>query len=345
MEKIIQINHHQDDHECMWNGIEDIYMDKTKEKIPYGFFFALAGYGKVLYLKNKANEFKVMPCFADGRTKKMYERISKTVGFTYKHIENVKFSYSMAKAKAEIDNGYPVILGPVDMGELPYFTKFYHLVSIPYHYIMMVGYNDEGVYIYDCGREQLIHMTYEATEAALNIKPTSLGGKNSICIIRMDHPNTAKSIFETEIVNNANELLYTKAKVSGIKALETMIVDFPKLETELGTEEYKKCMRRFVEFSGRVSALPNRLLGINAPNFIRYMGQRERIAEVVEFFGYKDEASLFIKSGEAIEQIVEVLVDYLLGEKDNRDLLPGYLEIVKESEKAAYLSLLSKING
>ncbi len=40
MRKIIEnLSHHLDDYECMWNGIEDIYMNKTGEKIPDQFFF------------------------------------------------------------------------------------------------------------------------------------------------------------------------------------------------------------------------------------------------------------------------------------------------------------------
>jgi hypothetical protein len=33
------MKHHMHDYECMWNGIEDIYMDKTGETLPNNFFF------------------------------------------------------------------------------------------------------------------------------------------------------------------------------------------------------------------------------------------------------------------------------------------------------------------
>lgn len=40
MKKVIEnLSHHYDDYECMWNGIEDIYMSKTGESIPSQFFF------------------------------------------------------------------------------------------------------------------------------------------------------------------------------------------------------------------------------------------------------------------------------------------------------------------
>lgn len=39
MRKIIEnFSHHLDDYECMWNGIEDIYMNITGESLPDQFF-------------------------------------------------------------------------------------------------------------------------------------------------------------------------------------------------------------------------------------------------------------------------------------------------------------------
>lgn len=39
MRKIIEIKHHSHDYECMWNGIEDLYINKTGECLPNDFFF------------------------------------------------------------------------------------------------------------------------------------------------------------------------------------------------------------------------------------------------------------------------------------------------------------------
>ncbi len=37
-EKLIALKHHEDDYECMWNGIEDLYIRDTGEKLPPSFF-------------------------------------------------------------------------------------------------------------------------------------------------------------------------------------------------------------------------------------------------------------------------------------------------------------------
>ena len=81
MRKIIDIKHHIDDYECMWNGIEDIYMNKTGECLPDHFFFTLAGLGSFCYLKTQKSELKRMVALGDGRTKNMYKFLAPIVGF------------------------------------------------------------------------------------------------------------------------------------------------------------------------------------------------------------------------------------------------------------------------
>lgn len=51
--KIIEnFSHNFDDYECMWNGIEDIYINKTGEKLPSQFFFAMSASFKGLSTPN-----------------------------------------------------------------------------------------------------------------------------------------------------------------------------------------------------------------------------------------------------------------------------------------------------
>ena len=85
---IVQLKHHFDDYECMWNGIEDLYINQTGEQLPPSFFFVLAGFGSFCYMKTNKDEFKRMVAFGDGRTKKMYEFLAPIVGFEYKHYEH-----------------------------------------------------------------------------------------------------------------------------------------------------------------------------------------------------------------------------------------------------------------
>lgn len=49
----------------------------------------------------------------------------------------------MKRAKEQIDNEKPVVLGCLDMYYLSHYPKFYNKEHIPIHYILMVGYDDE----------------------------------------------------------------------------------------------------------------------------------------------------------------------------------------------------------
>lgn len=49
MRKIIEIKHHSHDYECMWNGIEDLYINKTGECLPNDFSFTVRFWFILLY--------------------------------------------------------------------------------------------------------------------------------------------------------------------------------------------------------------------------------------------------------------------------------------------------------
>ena len=113
--KLITLKHHLDDYECMWNGIEDLYIQDTKDKLPPNFFFCLSSFGSFCYMKTPKSDLKRMVALGDGRTKQMYEFLAPIVGFEYKHYEYKTFDQVIKKAKAEIDAGHPTVLGALDM--------------------------------------------------------------------------------------------------------------------------------------------------------------------------------------------------------------------------------------
>ncbi len=65
MRKIIEnFSHHLDDYECMWNGIEDIYMNITGESLPKQFFFAMSGFCSFAYIRTNKEDIKRMNYFS-----------------------------------------------------------------------------------------------------------------------------------------------------------------------------------------------------------------------------------------------------------------------------------------
>lgn len=166
----------------MWNGIEDIYMNKTGENIPNQFFFAMSGFCSFAYIKTNKSDIKRMIVFNDGRTKQMYKFLAPIVGFEYHFIEFKSPELALAKAKKEIDNGFPVVIGALDMYHLDYFEKIYHKEHIPFHYILMIGYDEEEekVYFYDYGRNNVMNISYSSIFLAMNSSYNGLSNPNTI---------------------------------------------------------------------------------------------------------------------------------------------------------------------
>ncbi|MBP3886576.1 MAG: BtrH N-terminal domain-containing protein [Cellulosilyticum sp.] len=174
--KLIEVKHHVRDYECMWAGIEDLYSETLGEILPPFFFFSISGTGNFAYAKGEQYR---QAAWSNGMVDKMYAFMSPIAGFTYKHKEGMPFEEMISVAKQEIDEGRTIILGPVDMYELRYFPKIYKHIHIPIHYIMMVGYDDDKVYLIDGGQDKEDILYRAARENLVGVLQV-LGEKNKV---------------------------------------------------------------------------------------------------------------------------------------------------------------------
>lgn len=348
MKKIIELKHHFDDYECMWNGIEDLYMNKTGETLPNLFFFALSGIGSFCYLRTDKGELKRMVALGDGRTKKMYEFLAPIVGFEYQHHEYKNFEQALKKAKKEIDNGYPVVLGALDMYYLPYYTKLYHKENIPFHYVLMVGYNEEEqkIYLYDCGRTELMSLSYDELQDCMNCSYPGLSKKNTICTVRINESKSKYQIAKEAIAKKGDLFLNPPTNFLGYKGFEKFIRELPKWKTELSKEDYDKILTNMVMFFGTVPTIPNTIKGICEPDEVVFRGGFDKISRVLSCMGteyqndcFKEAAKIFEEGAFIIEKISEVIITYLSVKIDHTNLLPELFADVLQKMKAGYMVL------
>ena len=354
-QKVIKLRHKVCDYICMWNGIEDLYQTKLGEDIPDYFFFCLSGLGKFVYLKFSSGNMRRMASWNDGRTKKMYASICDIVGFKYKHIEGRKFEYVMKRAKEQIDNERPVVLGCLDMYYLSFYPKFYYKEHIPIHYILMVGYDDEEqcAYVYDCGIEEMQKIKYETLEKALNIEKTSLSDRNSMCIIELD--DEIKSIKEIAIkgfYEKANKMLNPKVGFCGIPGMRKLSKEILNWKDELTALEYETALRNIVMFTGTVPNLPNRLLMIEEKDEIEHQADRREYAALLmqlgEKYGFQEwkvAGEFFKKSGIIIQEMTDLIVEYLLKECKELTHLPHMINQIADIEEKAYQNILEGIKN
>ena len=130
--------------------------------------------------------------------------------------------------KNEIDEGYPVVLGPLDMFYLPY-LKMYHTEHIPIHYVMMIGYDEEKncVLIYDCEREDVIELAVSDLELAWNIEKNGVGDKNGFIKIRLNENLSDKyTLSRNCLLKKAERQFREKLYILGISAYEKLQKNF-----------------------------------------------------------------------------------------------------------------------
>lgn len=347
--KIITLKHHMHDYECMWNGIEDLYISKTNEVLPENLFFLLSAFGTMCYRKTPKSHLKRMIALGDGRTKQMYKFLSPIVGFEYKHHSFDSFATMLEKAKKEIRLGNPVVLGALDMFYLPYYEKIYHKEHIPFHYILMVGYDDEAncIYLYDCGRIELLTLSYAELSNAMNCSYPELSKANTLCTIRMYSSKNKYQIAQEALAIKKELFLNPPTNFLGYKGFERFIQELPTLKTELGKVEYDKILLNMVTFLGAVPNVPNAIKGISEPDMVPYKGSFDKMGAMLltlgNEYGYTpwiSAASFFDEAGFIIEKIANIVIAYLIHSKDETSKLPELFFDVLTLMKQGYATLV-----
>lgn len=337
--QLIELKHHLDDYECMWNGIEDLYIRDTGEKLPPNFFFVLSGFGSFCYLKTPQADLKRLIALGDGRTKKMYEFLAPIVGFNYKHHEYKTFTQALRQAKKEIDNGYPAVLGALDMYYLPYYPKLYHGDHIPFHYVLMVGYDDaeQCIYLLDCGRTERQKLTYTDLKFAWDCHYPGLSNPNTVCTIRMQTKKDKYQIAKEAFVKKSALFLNPPVRFLGISGLKKFIAELPDLKKQLTAEEYRQLLLNMVMFFGTVPALPNILSGNNEPDEIKYGGGFDKMSVVLDVMGQEYENPYWLQAAtgyragaDIIAEITNIITAYLTETSDNTDQLPVMFTKIKD---------------
>lgn len=337
---LIQMEHHADDYECMWNGIEDLYIQRSKETLPPSFFFVLSSFGSFCYMKTSKAELKRMVALGDGRTRQMYEFLSP--------IEHKTFDKALLRAKAEINKGYPCILGALDMHYLPYYSKLYHKEHIPFHYVMMVGYDDEMqcIYLKDCGKAETQSLPYAELRLAWDCSYPGLSKPNTVCTVRMNSSKNKYEIAKEALSQKCELFLNPPVSFIGYRGFCKLIAELPNWKKELSKEDYNRLLANMVQFFGTVPTVPNALRGIDQPDEMAFGGGFDKAKLVLELLGreYNDKnmskaAQVFGQGAAVISKIKDVIVDYLVENEDNTDDLPTLFTSVAETMKQGFLIL------
>lgn len=341
--RIIEIKHHLSSGCCMCSGIEDLYATRTNQSVPEGFLLALGSFGETVFIKMNNSEKPYMFSANDARPKTVFENLKEELGLDYKIIGGTTVKYAKKSIKKEIDDGNPVVLGPLDMFYLPY-LKTYRVEHIPIHFVMMTGYDEEKncVLIYDCDREDMIELAISDLELAWNIEKNGVGDKNGFIKIRLgDNLLDKYTLSRNCLLKKAERQFREKPNILGISAYEKIAKELPKWKKKFSVEDYRKALISITEYMGKVPKVPNEIMGVKEAD-IPYCANYDRLAEIIHELGqeYKQDnwlksAELFNKCGKNIETIVTYIVQYCCNKVDRIDELPNlFLENANYAKQA-----------
>lgn len=341
--KIIEIKHHLSSGGCMCSGIEDLYATRTNQSIPEGLLLALGSFCETVFIKMNNSEKPYMFSANDAKPKTVYENLKEELGLDYKIIGGTTVKYAKKSIKKEIDEGNPVVLGPLDMFYLPY-LKMYHAEHIPIHYVMVTGYDEEKdcVLIYDCDREEMIELAISDLELAWDIEKNGVGDKNGFIKIRLGDNLPDKYTLSCNcLLKKAERQFREKPNILGISAYEKIAKELPKWKKKFSEEVYRKALISITEYMGKVPKVPNEIMGVKEAD-IPYCANYDRLAEILHKLGqeYKQDnwlksAELFDKCGKNIETIVTYVVQYCCNDVDRIDELPNlFLENANYAKEA-----------
>jgi hypothetical protein len=162
-------------------------------------------------------------------------------------------------------------------------------------------------------------LSYDDFALALDCSYPGLSKPNTLITIRMNNPNSFDNIIEKSLSIKKEAFLNPPVGFIGYKGFEKFINELPKLPELIGVVETKKILSNLVQFLATVPTVPNRILGINEPDYFDWFGGFDRIERVLSFAGsryhkndYIESSTIFSKGKEITSKLKEKILDYVV---------------------------------
>ncbi len=347
--KVLELPHRTIDYLCPANGLCDIYEWKTQNRIPEELiFFSRIGFQMI---SQKRAAIPKMIFFSHGNIgKDLLNRWKDIIGYNIISDEGKSFRTTLSGIKQLLDNDIPTILFGLDMYYLPYYLNFYHSLHVPGHIVLMVGYDDDVVYVHDNSEGDIQSIPLNDLQAAWANGYMGISKKNAYFGIDLNTPDIDTGCIITKgIEENANFYLNSPVSFKGKRGIEKFIKEFPTWKNIFTESEIKKIYLHIAEFTGSVlPGLPNELDGGLTKISNPHQASRDMfLAALLKYqdkFGapiWQSAAEDFQRSGKVIEIIVKELTNDILNDyfSDSDKYLPLF-EKVKTIEENAFRKLL-----
>jgi len=336
-QKIIELPHTVCPYTCMVNGLRDVYQWKTGQTLPDEFMMITSGMASFVYLKHKKTKPPFM-VFWGQNLKYQYRNLEHIFGFEISVREGRSFDFSLNLVKKEIDKGNPVVIGPLDMFYLEYRDEFFQKIHIFPHFVLTVGYNDheDELFLYDCDLSGIQRLSYDNLRLAWQRGEPGYIKRNAVITFSLSERRlTLNEVVKRGLLLKANQMLNPPISNLGIPGIRKLAEEFLGWETLLSREDYKLALENMAMYANTPPTL--------SPEVDNFTGRRRELSELLmelasltNIGGLKTIAKRFSTSGEIIQQIAYIILDWLKDKVDRRGDVPKLLSEIANLEEVAY---------
>ena len=322
--KRLELPHQLADYLCPVNGLCDIYEWKTGKRIPEELlFFSRPGFQLI---SQKRAPCPKMVFFGQGSIgKDQFKYWRGLIGYNLIAGEGKSFKTTMAQVKSLFEQNIPIVLFGMDMYHLPYHTNFYHTQHIPGHVVLMVGLDEENIYVHDNSKQGVQYIPLNDLQLAWANDYIGISKKNAYFAIDIQHPNLdISAIVQQGLAQNANLYLNSPVNFIGQRGLDRLIKEIPSWADTFSKDALEKIYLHLIEFSGStIPELPKEISGFSSGVVNPHQGGRDKLATALH--RYKDTfgvpeweiaANHFLTSGRIIETIVSAALKSGMAKED-----------------------------
>lgn len=308
--KILNIPHKTADYLCPVNGLCDMYEWKSGSRLPdqlmhginIGFNLISNKYGPIPKMINLGSR---------SIGKQYYDFMSECIGYDMICDEGKKFDETLKAVINLVDNDIPAVIFGLDMYYLKYQEMFYNKVHIEGHIILMVGYDEENIYILDNSKEDVQKVNFEELKQAWSKDYLGISKKNCYFGMKFNNLECDRRVVLTKALRkNAEEFLNLNGSSSGVNGLDMLINEFHKWNGIYGEETMRQIYINFIMFTSSVVPSLPKELDKNAYIEDSWMAGRDKMAAelrknyaVMGCDKWLEAAELFEQSGKIIRQI------------------------------------------
>lgn len=248
MVRIEGIPHRRAHGMCPVNGIRDLIHWRAGRDWSNEFVYGLGQGGGFAYLRfNSADPPRQVYWGIAGPRQHSY--LAELLGAECVAVDNRSFKFSWGKAREAVDARNPLILGPLDMYHLHFYSDIYHRRHIPIHYVLLVGYDDESAYVLDTDHDDVQVLPLDELQLAWDVNVPGMGKRNRLAVF--DVPADLKPddvLIRKSLADQCQTMLDPPVSMVGIPAMQKVAREIAGWPEELGEDVAHACLFQVREY-------------------------------------------------------------------------------------------------